>query len=193
MSKKERPSRTLLKHQLKLPVTPTRRNQDFSSLLSNPIESLVLEVRKPNRQWYIRVHPTWNFYCYLFQDYTSQIIYLVAKHLYKDCPDVIQRKILFPAITLREDLLFFWSVNLGNRNNTYNRTAMEAVELAKTVWIRISSDDKSRSYKIHPSERQGIEPKFPSDDDLKKLVLRAFKGKTIEDKDHPVLKHLRGA
>ena len=192
MDEEERPTNTIDKPTIKVPDIPTRRTQDFGSLLPNSNDSRVPEVRKPDRQWLIRVHPTWKLRCVLFEDSIDQSIYLVRWYLKKDYPDVLQDKIIYAAITQRDKVLFFWHLSLGNMNNTYNRTAKEASELAKTTWIRVSSDKNSRTYKTYPGQNQTEEPQFPSDKELDELLLRAFEGKTIKDEDHPVLRRLRG-
>lgn len=192
MDEEEKRTTTPVKPVIKLPDTSDRVTQDFGSLLPNPSSSLVPEVRKPHYQWFIRVHPTWNLKCYMFEDSTDQSIYLVSRYLKKDFSDVLHKKMLCFAITRRDKVLFIWPVNLGNIKNTYNRTAKEAVELAKTTWIRMYSDERSRSYKTTPAQDQFPEPKWPSDKNLDDLVIKAFEGKTITDENHPVLRRIRG-
>lgn len=189
----EEETNTQGKPPIKLVETPEvpRLTQDFGSLLPDSTKSSVPEVKKPDPQAFIRVHPTWNLPCYIFEDTTNQLTYLVSLHLNERYSDILQKKILYPAIT-RYKILFFWSVNMGRRYNTWNRSAMEAVQLAKTTWIRVSPDNTSRTYKTYLAEGEIQEPQFPSEKELGDLLLTAFQDRIIMDEDHPSLRRIRG-
>lgn len=189
----EEENKTQGKPPIKLVVTPDvpRLTQDFGSLLPDSNKSSVPEVKKPDPQAFIRVHATWKLRCYLFEDSTNQLSYLVSPHLNEKFSDVLHEKFLYPAIT-RYQNLFFWHVNMGPRYNTWNRSAMEAVELAKTAWIRVSPDNTSKAYKTYLAEGEIQEPQFPSEKDLDELVIAAFQGRFIMDDDHPSLRRIRG-
>lgn len=189
----EEETNTQGKPPIKLVETPEvpRLTQDFGSLLPDSTKSSVPEVKKPDPQAFIRVHPTWNLPCYIFEDTTNQLTYLVSLHLNERYSDILHKKILYPAIT-RYQILFFWSVNMGRRYNTWNRSAMEAVQLAKTTWIRVSPDNTSRTYKTYLAEGEIQEPQFPSEKELGDLLLTAFQDRIIMDEDHPSLRRIRG-
>jgi hypothetical protein len=61
-------------------------------------------------------------------------------------------------------VLKLWPIRLPDAEgklDTYNRTAMEAVKIAKKKWTRIKSNKDLGGYDIFVAENQAVPPKWP--------------------------------
>jgi hypothetical protein len=94
------------------------------------------------------------------------------------------------------DVFFFCKVPCINLDNSFNKTALDACEQAKTTWVEALSrkDQGHDDYQIVPAQSQKAFPlpKWPSQS-LEELIGTSFKGQIIESSDHPGLLRLLGA
>lgn len=78
------------------------------------------------------------------------------------------------------------------RRNAWYETARQAMELAKTRWVRISADLSLGAYRIHEATGDHPEPDWP-ETPLNELLEVAFRGRVIDTVDHPLVRRLQGA
>jgi hypothetical protein len=154
-----------------------------------------VSVRKPHRQWWIRVHPDprMSIETCVLQNEQDQQHYLVDPSLSSSLPGEAVPMTLYSAINMSGGL-FLWPVRLPNEDGQQHEchiTAHRAAQLAQTTWIRISWDRANSNYAVVSARGEVPEPAWP-EADLQKLLSIAFKGRLIEDLDHSVLKRLRG-
>ncbi len=77
------------------------------------------------------------------------------------------------------------------RNNLWNTSALEALRLSETKWVRMSANMAEGAYTIHTSSSDS-EPDWP-DFSLSELIKLGFgKERVIRDMNHPVIQRLLG-
>jgi len=67
---------------------------------------------------------------------------------------------------------------------------LEAAAVAKSKWVRVAWSGETRNYEVSVAEIQA-EPKWPAES-IQELLKIAFRGRIIDDVNHPVLRQLRG-
>lgn len=154
-----------------------------------------IQVRKPHRQWWIRVHPDphMSIETCLLQNEQDQQYYLVDPRLSPSLPGEAVATTLYSAINMSGGI-FLWPVRLPNEDGQQHEchiTAHRTAQLAQTTWIRISWDRPNSNYAVIRAQGQVPEPAWP-EADLQKLLSIGFKDRLIDDLDHPILKRLRG-
>jgi hypothetical protein len=73
----------------------------------------------------------------------------------------------------------------------WNRSAFEAAELARKVWVRITANQSLGAYDVHVAGGQLGEPVWPQVP-FAKILQVAFQNRYIDPLEHPVLRKLRG-
>ena len=77
------------------------------------------------------------------------------------------------------------------RNNLWNTSALEALRLSETKWVRMSANMAEGAYTIHTSSSDS-EPDWP-DLPLSELIKLGFgEERIIRDMNHPVIQRLLG-
>jgi hypothetical protein len=177
---------------LRLPPDGTAALGVKKALLSVP-------VRKPAKEWFVRVHPE--------EDYRLQTCvielkedretYLVAPSLWPDlaAEPTLRRKLLVTAIN-RQGILFLWPLNLpqqDGRIDEWSRTALEALDMATKGWVRLTPNMALGAYDVHVATASDTlpPPEWP-DIPFRNLLRIAFRQRFIDSPDHPVLRRLRG-
>ena len=172
-----------------------RLPRDFDKLVGVKKILTTVPVRRPNKQWFVRVHPEeeWRETFGLLEFDEDNEVYLVHPKLVIELASEVVRKRLFSAINKHGDF-FFWPVRLADsdgRLDSWNRSAMEAVELATRKWISIESNRTLGAYEPFIAEADYPEPEWP-DMTFDKLIEIAFRDRFIDSLDHPVVRKLRG-
>jgi hypothetical protein len=142
-----------------------RLSQNFSELVGVKKAILTIPVRKPNRHEFIWVRPgeEWRFETALLELKEERETYLVDKTLWPILTNEIVPKVLFTVIS-RQNILSLWPVRLpgeDGRIDQWNRSALEAAELAQHNWIRLSSNMSLGAYEVHIAEADFPEPEWP--------------------------------
>jgi hypothetical protein len=78
----------------------------------------------------------------------------------------------------------------GNRN-PWHESLAQAVELAKSKWIRIAANMNVGGYDVYEAAGELPEPEWPTQD-IAALIQVAFRGKIITSLEHPVVQSLLG-
>jgi hypothetical protein len=157
---------------------------------------LTVPVRKPAREWFIRVHP--------HPDYRLQTVvldlkeagetYLVSQALWPELAgeSTLSPRILYTAMS-RQGVLFLWPVRLpgaDGRLDAWSKSALDAAELAQTTWVRVQADMSLGAYSVFYAENLPA-PEWP-DLPFRALLRIAFRDRFVQTLDHPVLRQLRG-
>lgn len=172
-----------------------RLPQNFAETVGVKKALITVPVRKPGRQDFIRVHPDPN---YRIETAVVELkedgeIYLVAPDLWSELPGELTPKALFATMN-RQGVLFLWPIRLpgeDGRLDEWNASALEAAEMAQKRWIRVASNRSLGAYEVYEATGNLPEPDWPTVD-FQKILEIAFKGRYIDDLDHPVIKRLRG-
>jgi hypothetical protein len=172
-----------------------RLSQDFSANLGVKKALLMVPVRKPNRQEFIRVHPgeDWRLETMVLELKEKGETFLVDPELWEQLPEELTPKILYPAIN-RQGVLTLWPIRLAGedgRLDNWNQSALEAAEIAKTYWTRIAANMGLGAYDVFQAMAELPDPEWP-DRNFQDIVEIAFKDRFIRSFDHPVLRRLRG-
>ena len=157
---------------------------------------VTVPVRKPSAQDFFRVHPDeeWRLDTALIEIKADREVYLVAPEIWPLFPNECKPRTLYTT-TDRRNVVTLWPVRLPDENgrlDDWNRSAHEAAQLATEKWVRMSADMALGAYRIDVAMGEFPEPVWPTGVTFADLLKIAFKGKMIEDLDHPVLRRLRG-
>ena len=172
-----------------------RLSQDFAQLADvKPILATV-PVRKPGRQDYVRINvdPDYQLTTAILQLKEEREDYIVAPDVRQELFGELVPVTLFTAIN-RQGVVFLWPCRIpdeSGRANSWHESALEAAELARDNWVRISADMSLGAYRIYVANGQLSEPEWPAES-FRELLKIAFKSRYIDSHDHPVLKRLRG-
>lgn len=94
------------------------------------------------------------------------------------------------------DKFFLCYVPTQNLENTWNSSALEGIEDAKRLWVKLVSrrPEGVDAYKITYAKDADAfsEPKWPPET-LEELIMATFKGHMIDSEEHPGLLRLIGA
>ena len=174
-----------------------RLSQDFAAGLGVKKALLTVPVRKPDKTWFVRVHPA--------EDYRLQTAalelkeeretYLVDRALW---PELATEATFSPRLLLtavnRQGVLFLWPIRLPGPDGKladWNKSALEAAELARKSWVRGTANMSLGAYDVFEATGQHPEPQWP-EQPFAELLRLAFKDRYIAGPDHPVLRKLRG-
>ena len=174
-----------------------RLSQSFSDTIGVKKLLLTVPVRKPNRQWFIRVHhdPDFHFQTAVLELKDEGETYLVEPSLWPELGGEIHPLALYTAVN-RQGVTFLWPIRLpgdDGRIDDWNRVALEAAQMAQSRWIRVTANRALGTYEVAEAVAAFPEPEWPEGLDFKDLLKIAFKDRFIESLDHPVVRQLMGA
>jgi len=159
-------------------------------------EALVtLAIRKPSRAEFVRIdpNPAMSIVTAIYVDLLKEVYFVTpeARSIFSDGLKPIQ---LFTAVNQR-GLPFLWPVaiedGIGGRRNNWNDSARAAAELAKTKWTRLVADMGAGGYRVYEALGKLPDPVFP-ERPLADLLRIAFRGRVIENEDHPIVRQALG-
>ncbi len=173
-----------------------RLSQDFASTAGVRKVITVVPVRKPDRQWFVRVHTdsAYRLDTAILELKDERESYLVAPSLRDNLLDELSYKAIFTAITRQGDV-FLWPIPLpgaDGRHNQWHRSQLAAAERARSRWIRMSANMSAKAYDLFEAASELSEPEWP-DIGFQELLDIAFPPeRRIDSLDHDVVKRLRG-
>jgi len=172
-----------------------RLSQDFSANLGVKKALLTVPVRRPNRQEFIRVHPDadWRLETVILEVKEEREVYLVDKNLWGQLPGELIPKVLFTVIN-RQGVLTLWPIRLpgeDGRHDEWNRSALEAAEMAQKEWVKVAANMHLGAYEVYRAMADLPEPDWP-DTTFQEILRVAFRDRFIRSMDHPVVRRLRG-
>lgn len=168
-----------------------RLDQDFAAAVGLGSQLLTVPMRRPDKTWFIRVHPKHYFDTFVLEDGSD--IYAVAKQVAERCPDEVVARRLYLAVNTQKTY-FLWPVKLPNADGSlddWNLSAHEIADQARRTWVTVRSKRDMGAYICRPAPGITHEPEWPGEsfDDIVKI---ATKGKVITGWDHPKLRQRRG-
>ena len=109
-----------------------RLSQDFQNQVGVKKAILTVPVRKPDRQWFIRVHPDpeWRLETAVLELKDERETYLVDPEMWPELPGELVPKVLFTAMN-RQGVVFLWPVRLPR--------SLGWVEAEVEAWMRARS------------------------------------------------------
>ncbi len=172
-----------------------RLSQNFASQIGVKKTIITVPVRKPDRQSFVRVHPgeSWRLETAVLELKEERESYLVEPDLWPELPGELVPKVLFTTMS-RQGVVFLWPVRLpgeDGRHDEWNRSALEAADLATRSWVRIASNTSLGAYEVFEATAKLPDPEWPYAD-FSHLLKIAFKDRFIKTLDDPVLQRLRG-
>jgi hypothetical protein len=172
-----------------------RLSQNFAGSVGVKKRTTVVQVRKPGKQEFIRVHPSRD-YCVetaILEFKEEGETYLVDPSIWNDLPGELIPKIIYTTIN-RQGVVRLWPIRLPDEEgklDDWNQSALESADIAKTAWIRVSSNRSAGMYETFEASGNLSEPQWP-DLTFTEILKIAFKDKYIDRWDHPALIKLRG-
>lgn len=154
-----------------------------------------VQIRKPNRQEFFRVHPdpSMRLETLLLDVKDEGLTYLIDPDVAAAIPGEAVAKILYTTIT-RHGALLLWPVRLPDDRgdiDAWNAAAHHAALTAESRWVRMAANRGAGTYDVYEALDQFSEPAWP-DLGLEKLLEMAFKSRFIRDLDHAVVRRLMG-
>lgn len=154
-----------------------------------------VQVRKPNRQEYFRVHPgpETRIDTLLLELRDDRQTYLISPDVAPAIPGEAVAKTLYTTVT-RQGAVLLWPVRLPDeqgRLDDWNTVAHEAALRAEKSWIRLAANMGAGAYDVYEALDQIIEPVWP-ELPLPRLLEMAFKDRFVDSLDHRVIRHIMG-
>ena len=154
-----------------------------------------VQVRKPNRQEWFRVHPeaAMRLDTLVLEMRDERQTYLVAPDIAPAIPGEAVAKTLYTTIT-RLGAVLLWPVRLPDehgRLDEWNATAHQAALQAETHWTRLAANIGVGTYDVYEALDQMAEPEWP-DLPLERLLEMAFKDRYVDNLVHQVIRRLMG-
>jgi len=154
-----------------------------------------IPVKKPNGQQFFRIHPKLEFTadCLKWKEENDRL-YLIHPKMVQILQEQLLHINLHLGMYLTGRSLFFFPVQLQKGNekwNSWHEAQAEAVDKAKTHWIRMEASREQGGYILYKAQGELEEPEWPNRT-IEELLAIAFKSHTIVDEDHVIVKQLRG-
>jgi hypothetical protein len=157
---------------------------------------LILPVQKPNRQSFVRVHPSpeLRIPLALLELKEERETYVVAPNVAEQIPGEVRRVEIRLGVT-QQGSAFLWPVPLPayeHAENSWNLTARSAADRAESAWVRLTPNMGAQCYDVHVAQSAAADPVWP-DKTLQELLAIAFgNGRLIDNLEHPVIQRLLG-
>lgn len=174
-----------------------RLSPDFTANIGVRKALLSIPVRKPDRSWFVRVHPeeAYRLQTGVVELKEDRETYLVARSLW---PELVTEatfspRALFTAIN-RQGVLFLWPIRLpgpDGKLDEWSRTALEAADMAAKGWVRVTANMSLGAYEVFQASGHLPDPDWPQTP-FNEVLRVAFRDRFIASLDHPILRRLRG-
>ena len=179
---------------------------DFESLRLPPGGQLIakrdlsiIPVRKPKKtEWFrVRSGDNWRIDLPLYEDTDGEAYLIGSKYLgFLNDQGLVRRVRVYTLLVSGSGVLILSPIGLPDADgkaNSFNRSREEAYRKAETDWIRISANKDLGGYDLWKPEVPLPEPDWPSPPaTLHEALSVGFKGRYINDPDHPILNQLKG-
>lgn len=152
-------------------------------------------VRRPKRQEWVTVHPAPSMRltpAAIIEDQEDGENFLVVPALSEELAGEFSPSTLFLAQT-RQGVTFLWVVKLpreDGRSNDWQRTSLQAAELAMKGWVRVTANRALGAYDVACATTKLADPEWPSLA-FAEILQIAFRDNLVDRLDHPLVKRLR--
>lgn len=116
---------------------------------------LTVPVRKPDKAWFVRVHPSDDYQLptAVIELKEERETYLVARTLWAAlaAESTFSPRALFTAVN-RQGVLFLWPIRTPGADgkvDEWSRSAFEAANMARTGWVRVQANMSLGAYAVH--------------------------------------------
>lgn len=172
-----------------------RLSQNFADSTGVKKHYTTIPVRKPGKQDFVRTHPdsAYRLETAVLELKEERETYLVDPLLWDELPSELTPKVLVTFIN-RQKVLCIWPIRLpgsDGRIDDWNASALEAADMAKDAWVRVSANMSLGAYEISSATGDIPEPEWP-ELSFEEILKIAFKGRYIDSLDHPVVQRLLG-
>ena len=142
-----------------------RLSQNFAESAGVKKALITVPVRKPGRQDFVRTHPDplYRLETAVLELKEDRETYLVEPDLWNELPGEIVPKVLFTTIN-RQGVLSIWPIRLpqvDGRHDEWSRSALDAAEMAKSMWIRVTANMNLGAYEVYEAISSLPEPEWP--------------------------------
>ena len=154
-----------------------------------------VSVDKPKKEHFFRTHLSeeMTFCAMLLEQKEVGEKYLASAEIAQVIPELVRPVRLHAAID-RQNNVFLIPVPLPGESgarNPWHESLAQAVELAKSKWLRISANMHTGGYDVYVAEGPLPDPEWP-EVDIETLIEVAFRDKIITTLDHPMVQMLLG-
>ncbi|MBF0196381.1 MAG: hypothetical protein HQL32_01660 [Planctomycetes bacterium] len=159
------------------------------------VEQMVYHVSRPSKNdfFYVNKDTSLRIAVNLIEDKENNENYLVMPDVASQLPGDYVVKILVMVIT-RGGSVVLWPIKAPSdegKLDSWNESAMNIVDEHAGKWIRLRPNMSLKAYDCVIAKGEIASPEWP-DISYDEVIEKAFKGKIIDDLDHPMLKNLRG-
>ena len=152
-------------------------------------------VTKPKKSSFFRSHTNeaMRFPAMLLENKEANESYLVMPYVAQSISELVRPMVLHAVID-RQNNVSLVPVPLpdsSGKRNPWHESLAQAVEHAKSKWIRISANMHLGNYEVYEAEGALPDPDWPSCT-MDELVRIAFRGKIIDSLEHPAVQSLLG-
>jgi hypothetical protein len=169
---------------------------DYAAALEGTKKRLVrVPVRRPHRSWWWWAHPNYVLEAATLSEESGgeTDLYLVIPELMSELGGDVVLVTLHGAMN-RQGTFFIISVRLqglDGRLDPWTQSLREAIVIAHKEPVRTASNRDLGAYDIWRTPCKIERPPWP-EESWEQLFDIAFRGRTIESMDHPVVRRLRG-
>jgi hypothetical protein len=173
-----------------------RLDQSFSDGAGVKKLLTTVPVRKPHRQEWVRVHDGEDQHltpAAIIELKEDRETYVLRPEVARALGGEFSIVSIHLAIN-RHGVVFLWPVKLPSPDGRvleWHRSAAEAAERAKGRWVKVVANMSLGAYEIHEAQAIFSDPIWP-DLPFSEILKVAFRDRTINSLDHPVVKQLRG-
>src|SRR5262245_52298346 len=133
-----------------------RLGQNFADLVGVKKELVVVPVRKPDRQWFVRVRPEpeWTFTTATLtvKEERGSETYIVDRALWEFLPGELRPPLRVVGIS-KQNAVFVWPLRLpgaDRRSDAWAQSALAAADTAKRRWVRVAANMATGMYDVFP-------------------------------------------
>jgi hypothetical protein len=172
-----------------------RLTQNFGESLGVKKVLATVPVGRPSKDRFFRTHTSqsWVFPTCILENKAAGETYVVSPEVASVLGDLVRPVELYAVID-RQNNPSLISIPLPGPNgvrNPWHESLIQAVERAKSVWLRISANKDVGGYDIYEATAKLPDPVWP-DTTMDELLETAFWGRIITDPDHPVVQDRMG-
>jgi hypothetical protein len=173
-----------------------RIDQDYASHIQARKTVVTVPVQKPDRQTWVYIHPDAAFRLSVgvLEDRENRRTYVVTPQILPEVVGDLIPKMLV-AYATKQSTVALWPIRLpdeSGRLDTYNESALTIVREHAGRWVRVLANQQNRAYDVLESPLVELpSPQWPTGG-FEFLFATAFRGRIIDNINHPYLKTLRG-
>jgi len=154
-----------------------------------------IPVKKPNGQQFFRIHSTLEFTadCIKWREENDRL-YLMHPEMVPLLQEQALKFNLHVGMYLSSRSIFLFPVQLPKTNekwNSWHEAQAEAVDKAKTQWLRMEPSREQGGYILHKAQGELDDPEWP-EKTIDEYIAIAFKSHIIANDKHSIVKQLRG-